>query len=149
MDSTTSGWESAAGMLWWHGYAFDMVALGGRAYAVGGYRDYTGNDIDIELMERYDENTNSWTQMASYPYYVHYQCMVADEETGRIWSMGGQHRGGSYRNSTSDRSEVYYYQVKMFRIIIGFAGVEQLVAPRQEHDLAPAAPLLWHRQDVQ
>ena len=111
MDSETSGWQSADNMKYWHGSRFDMVALGGRAYAMGGFRDYTGNDINIELMERYDENTNKWSQVASYPMYIHYHCMVADEETGRIWSMGGQHRGGSYRNSTSDRSEVYYYQV--------------------------------------
>ena len=113
MDDESSDWINAAGMNHWHGQWWQMVSLGNKAYAMGGYRDYSGDtpDIAIEYMERYDENTNAWTNVASYPLYIYNHCMAADEETGRIWVMGGQYRTGTYRNESHDWSELRYYEV--------------------------------------
>ena len=113
MDDESSDWIDAASMNYWHGFGWQMVSLGNKAYAMGGYRDYSGDtpDIAIEYMERYDPDTNSWTNVASYPLYIHNHCMAADEETGRIWVMGGQYRTGTYRNESHDWSELRYYEV--------------------------------------
>ena len=119
MDEENSGWIGAAAMNHWHGWGWQMVSLGNKAYAMGGYRDYCnepscGVDIAIEYMERYDEDTNAWTNVASYPLYIYNHCMVADEETGRIWVMGGQYRTGTHRNESHDWSELRYYEVALW-----------------------------------
>ena len=46
--------------------------------------------------------------MAWYPLYIYNHCMVADEETGRIYVVGGQHRSGTVDH---DWSELRYYEV--------------------------------------
>ena len=117
MDSTDSNWINAKGMNHWHGWGWQMVSLGNKAYAMGGYRDYCNEpgcpvDIAVDYMERYDEDANQWTNVASYPRYIYQHCMVADEEAGRIYAMGGRYRGGTYRNESHDWSEMYYYEVK-------------------------------------
>ena len=104
--------------LAWQTIAFSKILLGNKAYAMGGYRDYCNSegcpvDIAIEVMERYDEDTNQWTDVASYPLYIYNHCMAADEETGRIWVMGGQYRTGTYRNESHDWGELRYYEVAL------------------------------------
>ena len=114
MDDESSDWIGAASMNHWHGWGWQMVSLGNKAYAMGGYRPSSSSgseDIAIEYMERYDEDTNSWTNVASYPLYIYNHCMTADEETGRIWVMGGQYRTGTYRNESHNWSELRYYEV--------------------------------------
>ena len=56
MDDESSDWTGAAAMNHWHGWGWQMVSLGNKAYAMGGYRDYSGDtpDIAIEYMERYN-----------------------------------------------------------------------------------------------
>ena len=119
MDDESSGWLGAAPMNHWHGWGWQMVSLGNKAYSMGGYRDYyndgTTVDIAIDTMERYDEEANTWTDVAPYPRYIYNHCMAADEETGRIWVMGGQYRTGTYRNESHDWSEVRYYEVTVDR----------------------------------
>ena len=103
--------------LVWRAKALSKTLLGNKAYAMGGYRDYDETpDIAIDNMERYDEDTNSWTNVASYPLYIYNHCMVSDEETGRIWVMGGQYRTGTYRNESHDLSELRYYEVAAYII---------------------------------
>ena len=117
MDSTDSDWTGTKQMNHWHGWGWQMVSLGNKAYAMGGYRDYCNEpgcpvDKAVDYMERYDPDANQWTNVASYPRYIYQHCMVADEETGRIYAMGGRYRTGTYRNESHDWSEMYYYEVK-------------------------------------
>ena len=117
MDRTDSNWINAKGMNHWHGWGWQMVSLGNKAYAMGGYRDDCNEpgcpvDIAVDYMERYDEDANQWTNVKSYPRYIYNHCMVADEEAGRIYAMGGRYRGGTYRNESRDWNEMYYYEVK-------------------------------------
>ena len=112
MDSESGDWQHAKGMNRWHGWGWDMVSLGNKAYVMGGFQDILGDDWVLETMERYDEDTNRWSDVAWYPLYIYNHCMVADEETGRIYVVGGQHRSvqGSYP-SDHDWSELRYYEV--------------------------------------
>ena len=115
MNSANSPWKTAATMRHWHGRDFDMVSLGGKAYAMGGLRSYRSyTNVAINKMERYDENSNSWTDVAAYPLTIWRHCMAADEETGRIWVMGGTYRSGS---SNHDWSELRYYQVVIIALM--------------------------------
>lgn len=115
MNSANDPWKTAATMRHWHGRDFDMVSLGGKAYAMGGLRSYRSyTNVAINKMERYDENSNSWTDVAAYPLTIWRHCMAADEETGRIWVMGGTYRSGS---SNHDWSELRYYQVAMITLM--------------------------------
>ena len=115
MNSANAPWKTAATMRHWHGRDFDMVSLGGKAYAMGGLRSYRSyTNVAINKMERYDENSNSWTDVAAYPLTIWRHCMAADEETGRIWVMGGTYRSGS---SNHDWSELRYYQVAMITLM--------------------------------
>ena len=110
MDSESGDWENAGRMIRWHGWGWDMVSLSNKAYAMGGYLDYMPprDDWVLETMERYDEDTNAWSEVAWYPLYIYNHCMVADEETGRIWVVGGQRRDGDYNY---DLNELRYYEV--------------------------------------
>ena len=109
MNQANGPWNNAASMRHWHGNDWDMVALNGKAYAMGGLRKYySSSNVAINYMERYDGQTNKWTDVASYPLTIHRHCMTADEETGRIWVVGGTYRSGS---SNHDWSELRYYQV--------------------------------------
>ena len=111
MNFANTPWKNAATMRHWHGYDWDMVSLGGKAYAMGGYRNYYGiTDVALNNMERYDENSNSWADVAPYPRTIFRHCMAADEETGRIWVVGGTYRSGS---SNHDWKEVRYYEVAL------------------------------------
>ena len=115
MNAANSAWQTAATMRHWHGRDFDMVSLGGKAYAMGGLRSYRSyTNVAINKMERYDENSNSWTDVAAYPLTIWRHCMAADEETGRIWVMGGTYRSGS---SNHDWSELRYYQVVIIALM--------------------------------
>ena len=110
--STNAGWSNApSSVLWSHGTYFTLTALGGYAYALGGYINPGSNSNDEysrREMERYDPNANQWTAVAYYPHQIYNHCACADEETGRIYSSGGIHK---YPGHNSDRAEVYYYQV--------------------------------------
>ena len=120
MDDESSGWISADSMNFAHHQYYQMVALGKKAYAMGGIKIIKGSsNLATNTMERYDEDTNQWTYVASYPHYIYHHCMVADEETGRIWVLGGRVQTGTYQNETHDWSEVRYYQV----FILSFAAV--------------------------
>ena len=148
MDDESSDWIHAASMNHWHGWGWQMVSLGNKAYAMGGYRDYSGDtpDIAIEYMERYDPDTNSWTNVASYPLYIYNHCMAADEETGRIWVMGGTYRSGS---SNHDWSELRYYQVVIIVLMTEkncCKGIYQHLAWYLEHDMAQTTPRMWNYQ---
>ena len=55
MDSESGGWETASPLIRWHGWGWDMVALGNKAYVMGGFQDPVGDDWVLETMERYDE----------------------------------------------------------------------------------------------
>ena len=115
MNAANSAWQTAATMRHWHGKDWDMVTLSGKAYAMGGLRSYRSyTNVAINKMERYDENSNSWTDVAAYPLTIWRHCMAADEETGRIWVMGGTYRSGS---SNHDWSELRYYQVAMITLM--------------------------------
>ena len=112
MDSESGDWQHAKRMIRWHGWGWDMVSLGNKAYVMGGFQDILGDDWVLETMERYDEDTNQWTDVAWYPLYIYNHCMVADEETGRIWVVGGQHRSSQGSEpSDHDWSELRYYEV--------------------------------------
>ena len=109
MNGYSQPWKIAASMRHWHGTDFDMVSLGSRAYAMGGLRNYYGiTNVALNIMERYDENSNSWTDVAPYPRTIYRHCMAADEETGRIWVMGGIYRSGT---TNHDWYELRYYEV--------------------------------------
>ena len=147
MDSESGDWEHARRMLRHHGWGWDMVSLGNKAYAMGGFQDFLGDDWVLETMERYDEDTNEWTEVAWYPLYMFNHCMVADEETGRIWVVGGQHRSGS---SDYDWSELRYYEVladAVLQFSLNFLGVFKLLARYLEYEVEPEAPFLWNCQD--
>ena len=63
MDAETGGWKTASPLMRWHGWGFDMAALGNKAYVLGGYQDYYDrDDWVLETMERYDEDTDTWTR---------------------------------------------------------------------------------------
>ena len=114
MDAETGGWTSASPLMRWHGWGFDMAALGNKAYVLGGYQDYYDkDDWVLETMERYDEDTNTWTDVAWYPHYIFNHCMAPDEETGRIYVLGGQRRNGPYNE---DWGELRYYEVIAFTL---------------------------------
>ena len=116
MNCANCPWKNAATMRHWHGYDWDMVSLGSRAYAMGGYRNYRSiTDIALNKMERYDENSNSWTDVAAYPRTIFRHGMAADEEPGRIWVVGGTYRSGT---SNYDWREVRYYQVAVKVLMI-------------------------------
>ena len=113
MDETSSDWIPAASMNHWHGRRWQMVSLGKKAYAMGGFRDYSNSvgcpvDIGLQVMERYDEDTNMWTDVAPYPINIHNHCMAPDEETGRIWVIGGRYISGTTGHDTGD---LRYYEV--------------------------------------
>ena len=115
MNNANQPWKTAATMRHWHGYDWDMVSLGNKAYAMGGYRNYYSyTDVTLNYMERYDGDSNSWADVAPYPRTIFRHCMAADEETGRIWVMGGTYRSGS---SNHDWSELRYYQVAMITLM--------------------------------
>ena len=119
MDDESSDWISADSMNFAHHQYYQMVALGKKAYAMGGIQKKSGSsNLATNTMERYDEDTNQWTYVASYPHYIYHHCMVADEETGRIWVLGGRVQTGTYQNETHDWSEVRYYQVFIWSICI-------------------------------
>ena len=168
MNSESSGWIGADSMNHWHGWGWQMVSLGNKAYAMGGYRDYCNDpwcpvDIAIEVMERYDGDTNQWTDVASYPLYIYNHCMAADEETGRIWVMGGQYRTGTYRNESHDWGELRYYEVALEftchslshrKSLFTFLrkqtisksiipGVNKQLAWHLEHEMAQATSCMW------
>ena len=114
MDETSSDWIPAASMNHWHGRRWQMVSLGKKAYAMGGFRDYGNNagcpvDIGLQVMERYDEDTNMWSDVAPYPINIHNHCMAPDEETGRIWVIGGRYISGT---TGHDRGDLRYYEVE-------------------------------------
>ena len=54
MDSESGDWQSAKRMNRWHGWGWDMVSLGNKAYVMGGFQDFLGDDWVLETMERYD-----------------------------------------------------------------------------------------------
>ena len=148
MDSETGGWKSASSFMRWHGWGFDMAALGNKAYVLGGYQDYLppADDWVLETMERYDEDTNAWTDVAWYPHYIFNHCMAPDEETGRIYVLGGQRRNGAYNE---DWSELRYYEVRALltisRQVLLLSGIFQLLARHLEYEVASAAPCVRDR----
>ena len=151
MDSESGGWETASPLIRWHGWGWDMVALGNKAYVMGGFQDPVGDDWVLETMERYDEDTNQWSEVAWYPLYLFNHCMVADEETGRIWVVGGQHRAPQGSKPTDhDWSELRYYEVPLLlqvKFSCNFLGVFQHLARHLAHEVAPETPCLWNCQN--
>ena len=148
MDAETGGWKSASPLMRWHGWGFDMAALGNKAYVLGGYQDYYDrDDWVLETMERYDEDTNTWSDVAWYPHYIFNHCMAPDEETGRIYVLGGQRRNGPYNE---DWGELRYYEVRSLTILKRFlllSGVFKLVARHLEYEVAPTPPCVRDCQD--
>ena len=151
MDDESSGWISADSMNFAHHQYYQMVALGKKAYAMGGIKKSSSSShVATNTMERYDEDTNQWTYVASYPHYIYHHCMVADEETGRIWVLGGRVQTGTYQNETHDWSEVRYYQV--FILFFGIhcigdtkipqTGVNKHLARYLAPEMAPKTSLL-------
>ena len=58
-----------------------------------------------------DSTALTWTDVAWYPHYIFNHCMAPDEETGRIYVLGGQRRNGPYNE---DWGELRYYEVIAF-----------------------------------
>merc|ERR1712107_233969 len=54
-----------------------------------------------------DSTALTWTDVAWYPHYIFNHCMAPDEETGRIYVLGGQRRNGPYNE---DWGELRYYE---------------------------------------
>ena len=150
MNNANQPWKTAATMRHWHGYDWDMVSLGNKAYAMGGYRNYIYpiDDIAINYMERYNEDSNSWADVAAYPRTIFRHCMAADEETGRIWVMGGTYRSGT---TNHDWSELRYYEVAMITLITEkyclCTGIYQHLAWHLEPDMAQTTPRMRDYQN--
>ena len=83
-----------------------MITINQSIYVIGG--EYISSTSHYSLRSNYEFNhaTNSWTSKAEYPFPVQKSGIIADEDEGKIWVLGGDEYGLEWK------SHVYYYLVE-------------------------------------